>query len=393
VENLIFSLDQWFENRPRYHHIMQTYGEAKEDWDRHDTYDNAVAAIYLVKRGKLAIAKTLLDALAQSLYGIGAATGESIDTTTLPSQPPSFRLLVASISSNGNDAGTDMGNNAFLGMAFAKYASATNERCYATIARDILAAIDISTGCPSSAWKGWKRRLPAGGEHDARSVEHAIDIAALARMVGDTSAASNAATFIAHTYDPVEQKYTAGTGSGCNNNQRSTWCECVISDTAVWNAAADGDSANPSHLAAAMKKTIDVSHTTDEKDGYTYSGVRFSSKGSGIQWEVTASTVLAWDHFITTYPNNVDATMHEMYLSKISGYRASIMHMIESYGYMWASVNQQGFSDTGLGWKYFTRSHTVASAWAGLMLLHSNGTARLAASANSYAKDAPGLPA
>ena len=167
----------------------------------------------------------------------------------------------------------------------------------------------------------------------------------------------------------------------------------MISDTAVWNAAADGDGASPSHLAATVKKTIDVSHTTDEKDGYTCAGVLFSSKGCGLQWDDTASTVLAWHQLITIYPVNADATMRERHLSKISGYHASIMHMIEIYGYMWASVNQQGFSDTGLGLKYFNKSHTFASAWAGLMLLHSNGTARLAASANSYAKDAPGLPA
>ena len=77
----------------------------------------------------------------------------------------------------------------------------------AIIAQDILPTIGIPTGCPSSAWKGWKRRLPAGGndgEHDAPSVEHAIDIPALARMVEDTSAASNAATCIAHIFDPVE---------------------------------------------------------------------------------------------------------------------------------------------------------------------------------------------
>ena len=166
----------------------------------------------------------------------------------------------------------------------------------------------------------------------------------------------------------------------------------MISDTAVWNAAADGDGASPSHLAATMKKTIDVSDTTDEKDGYTCAGVLFCSKGSGFPWHDTASTVLAWHQFITIYPVNADAKMRERHLSKISGYRASIMPMIEMYGYMWASVNQQGFSDTGLGSKYFNESRTCASAWAGRMLLHSNGIARLDASANSYAKDAPGLP-
>ena len=40
------------------------------------------------------------------------------------------------------DGAVDVGNNAWVGIAFAQYSIASGDECYATVARDLLFAIN-----------------------------------------------------------------------------------------------------------------------------------------------------------------------------------------------------------------------------------------------------------
>jgi len=177
---------------------------------RFDTYDNALAAIYLTKRGLLAEARKVLDAFIALLYPTGDVTpGFDYGAgTPLPSRR-SLTLLAAGYtevkalpgqyepweSEGVADGAVDTGNNAWVGMAFAHFAAASGKPCYSLIAHDLLAALVKSTQCADDL-QGFGSRLEP---HPAnyRSTEHNIDMFALSRMLsadGDKMSLSPSAT-------------------------------------------------------------------------------------------------------------------------------------------------------------------------------------------------------
>eukprot|EP00931_Biecheleriopsis_adriatica_P013083 TRINITY_DN11440_c0_g1_i1.p1 TRINITY_DN11440_c0_g1~~TRINITY_DN11440_c0_g1_i1.p1 ORF type:complete len:443 (+),score=75.13 TRINITY_DN11440_c0_g1_i1:83-1411(+) len=376
VSALLTHIDDFFTNQDKVHGILQTYGTIPDPKQRHDVYDSALAAIYFVERGSLTSAKQMLDTMTAGLYNSShALAGQKIPVTTkLPSgvPPETFRLLVNSVGDcDCVDWASDMGNNAFVGLAFSKYAAATGDSCYALVARDILTAIDASRGCPSSPWKGWKRRLPPMKDHDTRSTEHAIDIGALAQMLEDSQQRSDASIFVARMFNASNPRYVIGTATD-GDILSPEWQ--VITDTTVWNVAADADYAHPEHMAEALKNVIKFNDWTDNGSyGYDYHGVRFSSGGEGIQWEVTASTVVAFDGFMSRHPKYVDDELRDMYASNVSLYRASVEQMIQEYGYMMACIHPNGcWRGVDPPYPYPVKASVAATAWAGLMLLKSN---------------------
>merc|ERR1712232_639149 len=100
----------------------------------------------------------------------------------------------------------------------------------------------------------------------------------------------SAEKFIAHMYTPYDGangKYLIGTKDGDICSSQLEYDMPFIADTTFWNIAADGDVKNPRHMATAVKSALMEVDATDECQGQKYHGVKFSSNGQGIQWEIT----------------------------------------------------------------------------------------------------------
>ncbi len=152
---------------------------------RYDVYDNALAAIYLTKRGLLNDARKVLDAFTRLLYPPHALPGLTLGKKDGMPSGRDMALLAASYTEARASAGdyqgvgvsdgaADTGNNAWVGLAFSHFAATAKEPCYALVARDILHALKIRATC-NGTLGGFASRF-APYPHFYRSTEHNIDM-------------------------------------------------------------------------------------------------------------------------------------------------------------------------------------------------------------------------
>jgi len=366
---------------------------------RHDVYDNALAAIYLTKRQHFKAARQILDTFSSLLYPTSPVSPE-ISFTSLPSGR-TLTLLGASFTQHPGRAGVyagmvdgavDVGNNAWVAMAFAHYASAVDSACYASVARDILAAMGQATSCHDEL-RGFMGRLQPYPRL-YRSIEHNVDMFALARMLGNETIADAAQTFVTSMWQQnpaYPRAYAVGTreAAACDASIRLE--APVPADGVFWTILANADP-DPSHHAQASafglqadgfreQDTDNIGTRAFGSELRLLNGVRFSSIGNGIQWENTASAAMA----LKRAGLNISFAKHALasLTSLLRRYRsipASVLggNYAAWERFMFCNPNQNcpehpGGSDTGLGWSYFRFPHTAATAWTGLALMFFNG--------------------
>jgi len=430
AEEYLTMVDAYLDNQPRNPNgLLQIYGpnsigggdcpecELEEPCPnfgvtphcRYDVYDNALAAIYYTKRGNLASAKSILDGFIHLLYppyGVTHAFGpeeghpSGRHMTLIAASYSDLDAKAGDYGGHGvSDGAVDVGNNAWVGMAFARYAAATGEGCYGTAARDILHIIREHTGC-NDAMRGFMGRLPPYTKH-YRSVEHNIDMFAFARMLGAEEEKQSARTFVQHMFgqdDRYDQVYVVGTGDSraCDTHIGH---EPVAVDGQLWQLAAGVDT-NEAHISAALGFSL---HEKDETahgrarlqglwetdvdlignhgvgQGETYYGFRFTNWGNGIQWENTASGLIAMVRYRALYGEHYGVT------TKINQARDSLKRLLNVYNSVpasvlggnidaWHRVRHQatypGGSDTGIGWTYLRYPHMASTVWAGFALMY-----------------------
>eukprot|EP00928_Gymnodinium_smaydae_P061669 TRINITY_DN45703_c0_g1_i1.p1 TRINITY_DN45703_c0_g1~~TRINITY_DN45703_c0_g1_i1.p1 ORF type:complete len:720 (+),score=154.65 TRINITY_DN45703_c0_g1_i1:119-2161(+) len=376
---------------------------------RFDTYDNALTAIYYTMRGKLPEAKRILDAFVQLLYATRHMPNAFGARNNLPSKRR-MNLLAASYTSRGAsageywgtgvaDGGVDTGNNAWVAMAFARYAAVAKQPCYALPAYDILQAIRSEASCDDDL-QGFMARF-APYQRFYRSTEHNIDMFALSRMLNATGAQEKASTFVKKMFGFTQikenqQMFATGTDgkARCDTDRVPAAAGATPVDAQLWNVLADAADDASSEVHTAMQESLRpsgeggfvdvdkdlIGNFRGEGRGEDLTGFRFSSFGSGVQWENTASGIMGMIHYRAMTGDNSQA------LSKrIVEMRRSVLGMLGRYGSVLASVqggNMQAYSsqdktqdfpggsDTGLGWTYLRYPHTAATAWTGMMLLY-----------------------
>jgi len=441
-EECLKIVDKYLERQPRQENLlMRTYGpgslgggscgdlcelpEPCPSMDiahacRYDTYDNAVAAIYYTKRGSLEKARGILDIFIDLFY---PKSLDGIPDEALYMDLPSGRtmtLLAAAYSDQerarpghyeGNDVydgGVDTGNNAWAALAFAHYAAATQSSCYASVARDILHALTSGSTRCKDGLGGFMGRLDPGRQY-YRSTEHNVDVAALARVLGEDEVWAVAHRFVHSMYGrntDFDQSYSMGTGGQemCDHSQPKH--VPVPADCLYWNLLADADP-NARRMAEALRFAVgspeavrnsrnmsDVSASqglwTRDKDPLhefgDLEGSRFSTAGNGVQWEVTASAAMAMLHYERRYSDGAKAKVHvsqyvnrsrnalRRLLGAYGGVPASVLGGNRKAWVRWTQLNQSaqfpGGSDTGLSWSYLRYQHVASTAWTGLLLLY-----------------------
>jgi len=404
-----------------------------EESGRFDTYDNALAAIYWIKRGNLQNAAQILDVFIGLLYPADVA---GIRSDVLYANMPSGRtltLLAASYSSKAQakagdyfseaviDGAVDTGNNAWAGLAFVHYAASANSPCHTAVARDILHAL-TRNGCGDSL-QGFVGRLPPFSLN-YRSIENNIDVVALARSLGETKIevwASRFVTSMRGRNTGFPHSYSMGTGRKvyCDDSQPE---DPVPADGTFWNVLADADP-NQDNLASALRFALqspaptaqgvddmqglweqDVDLIYDGGSHPILTGTRFTTWGHGVQWENSAGAAMALLHYQDRYGNDEGLRLQEHARQVID----SLRHLLAMYGGVPASVlggNMDAFkvknhtapypggSDTGISYTYLRYNHVASTAWTGLLLLYqANASEPIDEAANPLAIKASSVP-
>jgi len=300
------------------------------------------------------------------------------------------------------DGGVDTGNNAWAALAFAHYAAAANSPCYATVARDIASVIKSEAGCLDSLGGYMGHLQPYPGNY--RSSEHNIDLHGLATVLGDTGMKESTGRFVRGMYGThpiLPTSYAMGTGAGkrCDPHVNGG---AVPADATYWSILADADP-DQAHIKPALQfafkrpdrkangqYSIHGLWVTDEDSILPEGGVRappvqltgtrFTNIGNGVQWEVTASAVMAMAHYQQKYdsgadiglPGHLQQTRNSLrtLLAMYKGVPQSVLG--GNYG-MWQARRfgkYPGGTDTGLGWPYLRYLGTVTTAWTGLALMY-----------------------
>ena len=406
---------------------------------RFDVYDNALAAIYLSKRGMLDEARRVLDAFILLLYPTGdVQPGLDYGAGALLPSERSLTLLAAGYTESKATAGeyqgagvadgvVDTGNNAWVGMAFAHYAAASGDACYSVVANDLLAALSKSTQC-RDALQGFGSRLPPFPAF-YRSTEHNTDMFALSHMLGASGTESNtiAGAFVRGMWSRLSDfkvSYATGTGGAVQCDATVPAAAPAAVDAQFWNLLAGADP-DPERKASSMAFAVQensvaapgqgmwatdtdlIGSASGVGRGAVLQGVRFTTWGNGIQWENTASAVIAMAYYLRHF-NADDEAMRAILTDKINAARDSLKHLLAVYGSVPASVlggniaaytkNDRsspypGGSDTGIGWTYLRYPHAASTAWTGLMLLYQfEDDDAIREEANPFAPPAKSVP-
>ena len=371
---------------------------------RCDVYDNAVAAIYLTKRGQVEAAQEILDVFLRLMYPTDFT---NIYPEELYRGLPSGRTLTLLAAAYECDtvvkAGTydepqvmdgavDSGNNAWVAIAFAHFAAATGKGCYRAAAEDILRAISISGSCADDL-DGFLARLPpARGNH--RSLEHNIDIFALAGMLREWPLQERAQRFVESMYGKNQdypQAYNVGTVGSQRCGPINSKEDGIPADGQFWNLLAsvepDADRVGKSVSWLIFSDAMweyDKDFLSQVDPAPILHGVRFTSKGFGIQWEETAGAVIALSHFLAYRSSGSEEEFKDRLRQRLEASRLSLRTLLKMYGAVPASVRggngdaynahnayapYPGGSDTGMGFSYLRMIHVASTAWSGLALL------------------------
>jgi len=376
-----------------------------EHHTRCDTYDNALAAIYLVKRRKYAQAKTILDVFIKLIYPHDPSVIDRIFKYTATSSGRVITLLASAYSTEakaypGDYSGrglaedsVDTGNNAWAALAFAHYAAHTQKPCYATVARDIVLALNQSSRCtdPQGGFTG--RMQPTTINY--RATEHNIDLVGVARMLKFEEVMNHAKLFTMRMYKHSganANSYTMG-GVTCFAEDPRDDTQPVPADAIYWNLLADADD-NFDHMRHALEFALSdspqpvppaplntaaacclpgsewsccsdksccsrgkrmpcclktLSPAGPPKRGLweedvdlvwrgpglpRLNGTRFTSGGHGVQFEVTAGAGMA----ILRYKQKYGKPLSDFFSRRLQSVRDSLRHLLGMYGGVPASV-------------------------------------------------------
>jgi hypothetical protein len=336
------------------------------------------------------------------------------------------------------DGAADTGNNAWVGMALAHFAAASGKACYAAAAHDLLVALTAGGSCQDSL--GGFMGRPFGDPEFRlfyRSSEHNLDVFALARMLGNSSAQESARNFVQRMYGADSSCpvcYATGTaGDLVPDDEQIVYCNQelyklnpIATDVQTWNQLSDVDP-NVTRKAASLghiiKPVLDGGMSEQDIDyiggpggedsgSSEYFGLRFSSLGHGIQWENTAAGIMALADFESSHGSEALPGLS----GAVSKMRFSLSRILTAYKTVPASIlggndiaskspggnsftpwtpgnRYPGGSSTGIEYSYKRYPHLASTAWTGMMLMYqwADG-AYIDKSKNPYSPPPNGVP-
>ncbi|MET0622203.1 MAG: hypothetical protein ABW250_04395, partial [Pyrinomonadaceae bacterium] len=347
-------MDQFMTSGPRY---VQTYrlpgsprlGEQANIFYRADTYDTAMAAIYMQLRGDLGRATDLVDGLCTALEHDPVGGGRIVAATKATSLlDPSGNYTTSVYYPDGGTR--DIGNMCWAGIALTRL-YAQNRR-YRYLHNSLLIADWLLTNCyvmdDRFGFSGGEDQW--GNKRKWRSVEHNVDAYAFFRNLHVLTEDPRFKEAAEHARKLVisclvhDGYYVTGTGEGDSLNSG-----VVPTDTQSWTALAG---LNPDANARSLQFMLDRLSTQT----VGYSGFKFALNGSGIQCEATAGAVMAM--FLQ------GGQLRDKAQSYYQSLEAIIKRAKSGDGLgVVATPGDEADTGPGLGWKYFNWLHVASSAW------------------------------
>jgi hypothetical protein len=363
-------MDQFTISGPRY---VQTYrlpgivkfGEQGNMFHRADTYDTAVAAIYLTLRGNLKRACDLADGLCAALEHDSLGGGRIVAATKATAVIDSDNNYATSVF-YPDGATRDIGNMCWAGFALTRIYAKTHQ--YRYLYNALLIGNWITANCAvADTWQGFSGGEEFWGSKRLwRSVEHNIDVYALflnlyalTRDAAWQDAANKAKTLVMASRLPAGY-YVTGTGNDQTLNDG-----VVPTDTQSWSALAG---INPDGNAQSLQYMLDNFATTTNG----YRGFKFALAGSGVQNEVTAGAAMALHLQGGAFRERAAVYYDSLERQQKSATNTDGLGLV-------ATPGPEADTGQGLGWKYFNWLHVASTAWTGLAFL-----ARDNAYANPY---------
>lgn len=353
-------MDQFAVSGPRYAQtyrlpVDQRLSGAVNMLLRADTYDTAVAAIYLTARGDLRRAGDLVDGLCTALEHDALGGGRIVAATDARNLIDPAECMSTSVFPN-DGATRDVGNACWAGLAMTRLYARTGQYRYLYTAQ-IIGQYLIASCAVDDPWQGFRGGEDAwGNQRPWRSVEHNVDAFALFNnlfaLTGDAAyqaAAERARTLVA-ACRTISGYYVTGTGETQVLN-----ADVVPTDVQTWTALAG---VAPEHAAAALDFALSTLVTTTAG----FPGFKFAAAGSDVQNEVTAGAAMAL-YLQGGALRDAAGAYYDCLLQQQNTAPGG-----DGLGLV-ATPGESADTGAGLGWKYYNWPHTAATAWTGLALL------------------------
>ena len=353
-------MDQFMTTGPRY---VQTYrlpgaprlGEQANIFYRADTYDTAVAAIYLLLRGDVARATDLVDGLCTALEHDPIGGGRIVAATKATALlDPGENYATSTYYPDGGTR--DVGNMCWAGIAMTRLYAQT--RRYRYLHNSLLIGEWLMTNCyVMDDWFGFSGGEDQwGNKRPWRSVEHNVDAYAFFKNLHVLTKNQRWSEAAEHARKLVvacllrDGYYVTGTGVGQTLNSG-----VVPTDAQSWTALAN---LNPAGNERSLQFMLE--RLSEKSAGY--SGFKFALGGSGVQCEASAGAVMAL--FL----------QGGQLRDKAQSFYGSLEAIVKRAGNgdglgVVATPGAEADTGPGLGWKYFNWLHVASSAWTGLAFL------------------------
>lgn len=337
---------------------------------RHDTYDNAVAAILFDLHSDTKRAEQILDGFIKK-----------IDAQNSDAK----QLLWPSYNADGSptdDWRQDAGNNAWAIIALAFHGSkiAGVDPKYMTKALELKDKLkkELAFTEPGSFDPSKPHSVNVQDDTQNSSTEHSTDLVSVGRLGNDASLLETCQKFVGAMW--VADYGTKKSGAymtGTQNDGSINYSPCPI-DCQTWTllAEADPDAQAQDRDRGAMKIVRDEFFQTETYGGTSYSGVLFSISGSqsGIQMENTASSSMAIAKFMREDKRSDASTDLSSQLNAMVDTLQQLSS--KNAGAVLACVNPAGISQ-GFGPQitYAPTPHLGSTAWTGLLFgyIRNNG--------------------
>jgi len=271
---------------------------------RADVHDNALAAMVLMLNGKMDEARTICDTFVLMVNLDSNADGRTRTAyyANSPVQRDYDGSTILTYGANAIDQTVVTGNMAYQILALGRFYLHTHDYKY------LQAAIKIATFIKNNlsvntAWSGFSDGYDVNGTFvSSRSTEGNAAVFAAARLLygitGDakwSQMMTSASVFVSNMYTSDQGFYYTGTADS-SDKWKTTF---PTSSAQVWTLLSGADSTSTDRNTNALNWVLNnlqiTEYQTDDITGNTiqYSGVLFSTGGSGLSSEQTASAALA----------------------------------------------------------------------------------------------------
>ena len=411
--------------------LISTFGNISDDGlltdfkGLADTYDNSLAIIYYTATNDFEKAKRLADSWIQILVWTGWNT-ENINNMNLLRARYKIDGTWWTKNLGGDTMYRDVGNNSYMALALAKFGATFSKRIITTNSNNIYTRAAISIMKFIHEKRG--RRVKIGNSEaliayaareapkDYLSTEHHIDMYALANIVLQTPDISDTVKSLCNTImnnvraymEAVHDTgtYMIGTDTVLKTGQTfDKGSEYDVSlnedaptpvDCQTWAMLTGMDDKNSIRQDSGMKWVRDNCYIHDhyrftkngaaepeciDKNGsvddcksldVSYTGIRFTDKGKGIQLENTGSGLMALARYSSISKSDdssesiesISRSIDELIKRFPDGMVASLFDIeaVESYG--------KPDQNTGLTWSYAAVPHLASTLYCILARLY-----------------------